>query len=130
MAVVQDRDKACSKCKQIPPLQEIVSVEFEIWSNLQELEAGVRDGCPFCNFIFQNPPDKLWRSQLDPNRPISLMWNGGIPFMSPKRDVDDIRFGNTSTESFSIFVDSGKACHFVNIKMTSTKLIAPTQTNQ
>ncbi|KAJ5172549.1 HET domain protein [Penicillium capsulatum] len=110
MAVVQDRDKACSQCKQIPPIQELTAMEFEIWSNLAEFEARTRSGCPFCSFIFSRCPWGGRPSGINPNKPVSLAWNGGVPFVSNRQaltDFHDIRFGITPdmTESFSIFVD-------------------------
>lgn len=113
MAVVQDRDKLCSSCKQIPPIKEIIGGSFPIWANFQEFKASALNGCPFCSFLYKAAKwAKFDTSRLHPGLPLSLIWNGAPPWMRSPDETPNIRMeADSFGENMSIFVDPGKRVH-------------------
>ncbi|EAW11233.1 HET domain-containing protein [Aspergillus clavatus NRRL 1] len=83
MAVVQDRDKLCHACSQIPPIESF-GTEFQtIWASFAEIENGAHSGCPSCSFFYSTASGSE-RDQDSPAQPAvqypyGLRWNSFVP---------------------------------------------------
>ncbi|KAJ5918102.1 HET domain protein [Penicillium verhagenii] len=93
MAVMQDRDKLCPSCINIPPIKEIVSGYDENWSSFQQFKSSALNGCPLCSYLYSGSARFAWDTleaseKLDPGPPFSLKWNGHIPLVPTQMNAD------------------------------------------
>lgn len=53
MALVQDEEKLCLSCKQMPQLKDVFATGIAPWKNLQELISAALHGCALCRYLYE-----------------------------------------------------------------------------